>query len=97
MVDLTDREERLEALHHLLNRLPALNYAVFERLIFHLARSDFTTVAMNIIVWFFLQLTLMSTLHAKPVAGLGGSGGLSTPFALVGVYREWQGQQAATA
>ncbi|CAI7988977.1 Unconventional myosin-IXAb, partial [Geodia barretti] len=28
----------LEALHHLLNRLPALNYAVFERLIFHLAR-----------------------------------------------------------
>ncbi|CAI7988975.1 Unconventional myosin-IXa, partial [Geodia barretti] len=37
-IDLTDREEMLEALHHLLNRLPALNYAVFERLIFHLAR-----------------------------------------------------------
>ena len=45
MLDLTDREERLEALHHLLNRLPALNYAVFERLIFHLARFDFNTIA----------------------------------------------------
>ena len=39
MTELTDREEMLEALHHLLNKLPALNYAVFERLIFHLARS----------------------------------------------------------
>jgi myosin-9 len=37
-IDLTDREERLEALHHLLCRLPTLNHAVFERLIFHLAR-----------------------------------------------------------
>ena len=36
--DLTDREERLEALHHLIGRLPELNHAVFERLIFHLAR-----------------------------------------------------------
>ena len=37
-LDLTDRDERLEALHHLLSRLPELNHAVFERLIFHLAR-----------------------------------------------------------
>ena len=36
--DLTDREERLETLHHLIGRLPELNHAVFERLIFHLAR-----------------------------------------------------------
>ena len=36
--DLTDRDERLEALHHLLGRLPELNHAVFERLVFHLAR-----------------------------------------------------------
>jgi hypothetical protein len=37
-IDLTDRDERLEALHHLLGRLPELNHAVFERLVFHLAR-----------------------------------------------------------
>ena len=36
--DLTDRDEKLETLHHLIGRLPELNHAVFERLIFHLAR-----------------------------------------------------------
>ena len=31
--------EKLETLHHLLDQLSDLNHAVFERIIFHLARS----------------------------------------------------------
>ena len=39
--DLTSKKEKLETLHKLVHRLPDLNYAVFERLIFHLARYTF--------------------------------------------------------
>ena len=36
--DLTLKKEKLETLHKLIHRLPELNYIVFERLVFHLAR-----------------------------------------------------------
>ena len=38
IADLTFKKEKLETLHKLISRLPELNYIVFERLIFHLAR-----------------------------------------------------------
>lgn len=38
IADLTSKKEKLETLHKLISRLPELNYIVFERLIFHLAR-----------------------------------------------------------
>ena len=38
-LDLTNKKERMETLHQLISRLPAINHAVLERLIFHLARS----------------------------------------------------------
>lgn len=37
-VDLTNKKERQEMLHKLISRLPEINHAVFERLMFHLAR-----------------------------------------------------------
>lgn len=36
--DLTNKKERQETLHKLISRLPVINHAVFERLMFHLAR-----------------------------------------------------------
>ena len=39
-VDLTVKKEKLETLHKLISRLPDLNYIVFERFIFHLARYN---------------------------------------------------------
>lgn len=37
-IELTDKKEKLETLHQLIYLLPELNYAILERLLFHLAR-----------------------------------------------------------
>jgi len=37
-MDITNKAEQLETLHRLISRLPEINHAVFERLVFHLAR-----------------------------------------------------------
>jgi len=37
-VAISDMSEKLETLHRLIEQLPELNHAVFERVIFHLAR-----------------------------------------------------------
>ena len=50
LLAISDMSEKLETLHHLIEQLPELNHAVFERVIFHLARSVHSNKTLVLII-----------------------------------------------
>ena len=57
--DLTSKKEKLETLHKLVHRLPELNYIVFERLVFHLARYYLCNYYQNLHKLNLIHLVLL--------------------------------------